>query len=417
MSFHKICVIGLGYIGLPTAAVIASRQRQVVGVDIDENAVETINRGEIHIVEPDLDMLVHATVKEGYLRATTCPETADVYLIAVPTPLTEENQPDLSFIDKAAHNLAAVLKRGDLVILESTSPVGTTERLAMMLAEQRSDLSFPQVAGSNADVNIAHCPERVMPGKVIHELVHNDRIVGGMSPRCAERACSLYELFVSGKCITTDVRSAEMCKLAENSFRDVNIAFANELSAICDKLGVPVWELIRLANLHPRVNILNPGPGVGGHCIAIDPWFVVSQARKEARLIRQARNVNDTQPSRVISKVLERVAGQFSNQNNVTVGLLGLTYKANTDDLRNSPALAIANILACERGVTVMAAEPHLRRRPEALSGNVEIVSFEDTCQADIVVALVPHRQFHNKTHELQSRDHVIDICGLMNTL
>ncbi|MFY0992605.1 UDP-N-acetyl-D-mannosamine dehydrogenase [Halomonas sp. C05BenzN] len=416
MSFRKICVIGLGYIGLPTAAVIASRQRQVVGVDIDKNAVETINRGEIHIVEPDLDMLVHAAVKEGYLRATTRSETADVYLIAVPTPLTEENQPDLSFIDKAAHNLAAVLKKGDLVILESTSPVGTTERLARMLAEQRPDLSFPQVAGSNADVNVAHCPERVMPGKVIHELVHNDRIVGGMSSRCAERARSLYEFFVSGKCITTDVRSAEMCKLAENSFRDVNIAFANELSAICDKLGVPVWELIRLANLHPRVNILNPGPGVGGHCIAIDPWFVISQVPDEARLIRQARNVNDTQPSRVISKIMERVSNQFNNEHNVTVGLLGLTYKANTDDLRNSPALAIANTLAHERGVTIMAAEPHLRRRPEALNDNVEIVSFEEACQADIVVALVPHRQFHSKIHDLTIHD-VIDLCGLLNTL
>ncbi|WP_227370530.1 UDP-N-acetyl-D-mannosamine dehydrogenase [Halomonas sp. M20] len=416
MSFNKICVIGLGYIGLPTAAVIAARQRQVVGVDIDEDAVNTINRGEIHIVEPDLDMLVHATVKEGYLRATTLAETADAYLIAVPTPLTEENHPDLSFIDEAVRNLAPVLKQGDLVILESTSPVGTTERLAGMLAEQRPDLSFPPVAGSNADVNVAHCPERVMPGQVIHELVHNDRIVGGVSPRCAERARSFYELFVSGKCITTDVRSAEMCKLAENSFRDVNIAFANELSAICEKLGVPVWELISLANLHPRVNILNPGAGVGGHCIAIDPWFVVSQAREEARLIRQARSVNDTRPSKIISKILERVSNQFNNQLNTTVGLLGLSYKANTDDLRHSPALAIANALAHERGVAIIAAEPHLRRRPDVLDGNVEIVSLENACQADIVVVLVPHKQFHSTILELQSRDHVIDVCGLLNT-
>ncbi|MDO0946701.1 UDP-N-acetyl-D-mannosamine dehydrogenase [Chromohalobacter israelensis] len=417
MNFHKICVIGLGYIGLPTAAVIAARQRQVIGVDIDEKAVETINRGEIHIVEPDLDMLVHAAVKEGYLKATTHAETADVYLIAVPTPLTEENQPDLSFVDKAVHNLAPVLKRGDLVILESTSPVGTTERLAGMLAEKRPDLSFPLDAGSDADVNIAHCPERVMPGQVIHELVHNDRIVGGVSPRCAERARSFYELFVSGKCITADVRSAEMCKLAENSFRDVNIAFANELSTICEKLGVPVWELINLANLHPRVNILNPGPGVGGHCIAIDPWFVVSQANDEANLIRQARHVNDTQPSRVIAKVMEGVSRHSSHHSNVTIGLLGLAYKANTDDLRNSPAFAIANALAHERRVTIMAVEPHLRHRPESLDRHVELVSLEDACQADIVVALVPHRQFHSKIHELQRRDHVIDVCGLLNTL
>ncbi|WP_165855398.1 UDP-N-acetyl-D-mannosamine dehydrogenase [Marinobacter sp. JSM 1782161] len=415
MSFHKICVIGLGYIGLPTAAVIASRQKHVVGVDIDQHAVDTINKGEIHIVEPDLDMLVHASVKEGYLQATIEPEPADAFLIAVPTPLVSGNQPDLSYIDKAAERLAPVLKVGDLVILESTSPVGTTERMAEMLAEARSDLSFPQTAGDSADINIAHCPERVMPGQVIHELVHNDRIIGGLSSRCADRAKSLYELFVSGKCITTDVRSAEMCKLAENSFRDVNIAFANELSVICDKLGVSVWELIRLANLHPRVNILNPGPGVGGHCIAIDPWFVVSQATSEARLIRQARDVNDDQPGKVIAKIKEQLSALQPDKENVSVGLFGLTYKANTDDMRNSPAAQIANILAENSDLTLLAVEPNLARRPAELKVSVELVGAESALQADVVVVLVPHKQFESLLASFRDHARVMDFCGLLN--
>jgi UDP-N-acetyl-D-mannosaminuronic acid dehydrogenase len=286
MPFNTISVIGLGYIGLPTAAMFASRKIKVIGVDVNQHAVDTINRGEIHIVEPELDSLVHAAVAEGYLKASTTPEAADAFLIAVPTPFkssvnkgsdSEIPVPDLSYIKSAAEAIATVLKKGDLVILESTSPVGATEQMAEWLAEARSDLSFPQHAGEKADVNVAHCPERVLPGHVVRELVANDRVIGGMTAKCSERAIELYKTFVEGECLTTNARTAEMAKLTENSCRDVQIAFANELSIICDKLDIDVWELISLANRHPRINILQPGPGVGGHCIAVDPWFIVSK--------------------------------------------------------------------------------------------------------------------------------------------
>ncbi|MDE1012647.1 MAG: UDP-N-acetyl-D-mannosamine dehydrogenase, partial [Paraburkholderia fungorum] len=274
MEFEIISVVGLGYIGLPTAAAFAARRKQVIGVDVNQHAVDTINKGAIHIVEPELDMLVHAAVTQGYLRATTVPEPADAFLIAVPTPFADGFRPDLSYIEAASRAVAPVLKKGDLVVLESTSPVGATEQMAAWMAEVRPDLSFPQQAGEDSDIRIAHCPERVLPGHVIRELVENDRVIGGMTPRCSELARELYQSFVRGECILTDARTAEMCKLTENSFRDVNIAFANELSVICDELDINVWQLIRLANRHPRVSILQPGPGVGGHCIAVDPWFI-----------------------------------------------------------------------------------------------------------------------------------------------
>lgn len=288
MEFETISVVGLGYIGLPTAAAFAVRRKRVIGVDVNQHAVDTINKGAIHIVEPELDMLVHAAVTQGYLRATTVPEPADAFLIAVPTPFADGFRPDLSYIEAASRAVAPVLKKGDLVVLESTSPVGATEQMAAWMAELRPDLSFPQQSGENSDIRIAHCPERVLPGHVIRELVENDRVIGGMTPRCSELARELYQSFVRGECILTDARTAEMCKLTENSFRDVNIAFANELSIICDKLDINVWELIRLANRHPRVSILQPGPGVGGHCIAVDPWFIVDSAPEQARLIRTA---------------------------------------------------------------------------------------------------------------------------------
>jgi UDP-N-acetyl-D-mannosaminuronic acid dehydrogenase len=278
MDFSTISVIGLGYIGLPTAAVFAARKLKVIGVDVNQKAVDTINGGQIHIVEPDLDIVVHAAVTEGYLRASTRPEPADAFLIAVPTPFKDGHAPDLSYIESASKSIAPVLKKGDLVILESTSPVGATEKMASWLADARPDLTFPQTHGEASDIRVAHCPERVLPGHVLRELVQNDRVIGGMTPKCSEAATRLYKLFVEGECIITNARTAEMCKLTENSFRDVNIAFANELSMICDKFDVDVWELIKLANRHPRVNILQPGPGVGGHCIAVDPWFIVSQA-------------------------------------------------------------------------------------------------------------------------------------------
>ena len=289
MQTKTVSIIGLGYIGLPTAAVFASRKVKVIGVDVNQQAVDTINRGQIHIVEPDLDMVVQAAVNQGYLRATTQPEPADAFLIAVPTPFKADHngghEPDLRFIEAASQSIAPVLKPGDLVILESTSPVGATEQMAGWLAAARPDLSFPQTHGAASDIRIAYCPERVLPGHVLRELLQNDRVIGGMTPKCSEAAASLYKIFVEGECVITTARTAEMCKLTENSFRDVNIAFANELSIICDKQGINVWELIRLANRHPRVNILQPGPGVGGHCIAVDPWFIVSQSPDEARLI------------------------------------------------------------------------------------------------------------------------------------
>ena len=307
MSFNTISVIGLGYIGLPTAAMFASRKKKVIGVDVNQHAVDTINRGEIHIVEPDLDMIVHAAVSEGYLKATLTPEPADAFLIAVPTPFKNNDstipEPDLSYIKKASEAIAPVLKKGDLVILESTSPVGATEQMAEWLAAARSDLSFPQDGGENADVNVAHCPERVLPGHVVCELVENDRVIGGMTAQCSARAVELYKTFVQGECVITNARTAEMAKLTENSCRDVQIAFANELSIICDKLNIDVWELISLANRHPRINILQPGPGVGGHCIAVDPWFIVSKTPIEAQIIHTARKVNDAKPQWVINKV------------------------------------------------------------------------------------------------------------------
>ena len=307
MSFETISVIGLGYIGLPTAAMFASRKKKVIGVDVNQHAIDTINRGEIHIVEPDLDMIVHAAVNEGYLKATLTPEPADAFLIAVPTPFKDSDseipEPDLKYIKSAANAIAPVLKKGDLVILESTSPVGATEQMAAWLADIRGDLSFPQDAGDEADVNVAHCPERVLPGHVVRELVENDRVIGGMSSKCSERAVELYKTFVIGECVVTNARTAEMAKLTENSCRDVQIAFANELSIICDKLDINVWELISLANRHPRINILQPGPGVGGHCIAVDPWFLVDLDPKKANLIYKARQVNLDKEKWVINKI------------------------------------------------------------------------------------------------------------------
>ncbi|CBJ40672.1 NDP-N-acetyl-D-galactosaminuronic acid dehydrogenase (plasmid) [Ralstonia solanacearum CMR15] len=409
IDFRTISVVGLGYIGLPTATVLASRQREVIGVDINQHAVDTINQGRIHIVEPDLDMLVRAAVSQGYLRATTEPEPADAFLIAVPTPFLDDKQPDLSYIEAAAKAIAPVLKRGDLVVLESTSPVGATEQLADWLSAQRPDLSFPHQQGEESDIRVAHCPERVLPGHVLRELVENDRIIGGMTPKCSEAAQRLYELFVRGRCIVTDARTAEMCKLTENAFRDVNIAFANELSMICDEIGVNVWELISVANRHPRVNILQPGPGVGGHCIAVDPWFIVDAAPESARLIRTAREVNDAKPHYVLDRV-KQAARRFKEP---VIACFGLSFKANIDDLRESPAIEIVQTMAQQQLGTVLVVEPHIKVLPAALQG-VELLSAEAALsRADIVVLLVDHQQFRKlDTDRLQSRV-VIDTRGM----
>ena len=413
-KFETISVIGLGYIGLPTAAVFAARQKKVIGVDVNQSAVDTINRGKIHIVEPELDIVVRATVTEGYLRATTKPEPADAFLVAVPTPFKGDHEPDLGFIEAAAETIAPVLKKGDLVVLESTSPVGATEKLSAWLAERRSDLSFPQTAGEQSDIRVAHCPERVLPGQVMRELVQNDRVIGGMTPACSKLATRLYKTFVQGECIETDSRTAEMCKLTENAFRDVNIAFANELSVICDESGINVWELIKLANRHPRVNILNPGPGVGGHCIAVDPWFIVSQNRETARLITTARNVNDDKPRWVLSRVNEAVAElQKAGKAKPVVACLGLAFKADIDDLRESPAVAITSQLAENSAIELLAVEPNISSLPEALATQgVTLVAMEAAFeQADILLVLTDHSEF--KKASLPDSAKIIDTRGI----
>ena len=424
MLYRTISVIGLGYIGLPTAAVIASRRRRVIGVDINQQAVDMIKRGEVHIVEPDLDILVRGTVKEGFLTATTTPEPADAFLIAVPTPFKAENGhshvPDIRCIKAAAEAVAPVLQKGNLVVLESTSPVGATEQMAAWLAEARPDLTFPQTHGEDSDIRIAHCPERVLPGYVIRELVQNDRVIGGMTTACSRAAIALYKIFVEGECVTTDARTAEMAKLTENSFRDVNIAFANELSVICDKQGINVWELIRLANRHPRVNILQPGPGVGGHCIAVDPWFIVSQNPEEARLIRTAREVNDSKPRWVLDKIKETV-GRFlmdhpdKTATDVTIACFGLAFKANIDDLRESPALEIARQLAAEHPGTVIAVEPNIPVIPLDLQGKVKLVSEKRGLErGDVIVLLVDHEEFKSLPDVCWVGKELVDTKGIL---
>ncbi len=416
-EFTYVSIIGLGYIGLPTAAVLASRGVNVIGVDVNSEIVATINEGRIHIVEPELDVLVHGAVHAGKLRAYTKPQKAQAFLIAVPTPITSDHKPDMTYVEKATRSIAPVLEKGNLVVLESTSPVGSTEMMARWLSEERPDLTFPQQAGEAADVNIAYCPERVLPGAVVHELVRNDRVIGGMTSRCAGRARDLYRVFVQGDCLISDAKTAEMTKLTENAFRDVNIAFANELSLICDKIGIDVWDLISLANRHPRVNILRPGPGVGGHCIAIDPWFIVASAPEQARLIRQSREVNDHKPEWVIGKVHEAIASLKRTKGSVSVACLGVAFKANIDDLRESPSLDIAKSLAEDRGTQILVVEPYIKQLPDVLNSraNVKLLALPEALdKADIVVLLVDHDDFRGiDAHALKGKV-VIDTRGMI---
>lgn len=396
-QFKHICVIGLGYIGLPTAATFAAHGIKVTGVDVNQHAVDMINQGKVHIVEPDLDALVKVVVAKGMLSARTKPVEADAYIVAVPTPFKDDYQPDLKYIEAASKALAPYLKPGNLVILESTSPVGATEQMAAWLADARPDLTFPEQAGEAADILVAHCPERVLPGKVLQELISNDRIIGGMTQLSSTAASNLYKTFVQGGCIETNARTAEMCKLTENSFRDVNIAFANELSVICDKLDINVWELIALANRHPRVNILQPGPGVGGHCIAVDPWFIVAKTPEQARLIRTAREVNDAKPEWVIEQVKIKIveflqAHPEKTIKEVTVACYGLAFKPDIDDLRESPALEITKKLA-EQGLNILAIEPNISELPDNLQ-KISLVSLDQADKADVSVLLVAHKQF-----------------------
>lgn len=414
-----ISVIGLGYIGLPAAAMFASRKVKVIGVDVNAHAVETINKGQIHIVEPELDMIVHAAVSEGYLRATNKPESADAFIIAVPTPFKDNYEPDLSYVLAVAESIAPVLKRGDVVILESTSPVGTTEKMVQVLADARPDLKFPTGPDDDEiDVCIAYCPERVLPGHVVRELVQNDRIIGGLTKKCSQMAIDVYRIFVEGELLVTDARTAEMSKLTENSFRDVNIAFANELSLICDKLNINVWELIKLANHHPRVNILQPGCGVGGHCIAVDPWFIVSKTPEEAKIVRLAREINDHKPEWVQRKVTEAVENSIADgldNSNLRIACLGLAFKPDIDDLRESPALEITRALAVKYPGQVMAVEPNIHSLPSKLKDlDVKLTSLDEAQKtADILVILVDHKQFKVAQPVLRAQQKIVDTKGI----
>jgi UDP-N-acetyl-D-mannosaminuronic acid dehydrogenase len=399
MNFSSLSVIGLGYIGLPTAAVFASRKIKVLGVDINQIAVDTINMGKIHIIEPDLDTAVHNAVAGGYLKASTLPEQSDAFIIAVPTPFKGNNhEPDLGYIEAASKSIAPFLRKGNLVILESTSPVGATEQLSAWLAELRTDLSFPQQIGEDSDIRIAYCPERVLPGHVMRELIENDRVIGGMTSRCSEYAVALYKLFVKGECITTNARTAEMTKLTENSFRDVNIAFANELSIICDKLEINVWELINLANRHPRVNILKPGPGVGGHCIAVDPWFIVHKTPDDAKLIRTARETNDSKPKWVIAKINEAINEVIKKDSSIqkkdiVIACYGLAFKPDIDDLRESPSREIVKQLKMQFDCKLLVIEPNVDYLPEDLK-EVQLVNLEEARDSDVHLLLVDHKEF-----------------------
>ena len=412
-----VCVVGLGYIGLPTAAIVARSGCKVLGVDISESVVETINRGEIHIEEVDLDGLVQGVVARGLLSASTTMAPADVFIIAVPTPFGKDHAPDISYVLAAARAVAPVLKPGDCVILESTSPVGTTEAMRDMIAEMRPDLKCPQSPGQmgmtndTPDISISYCPERVLPGRILEELTNNDRSIGGITPRCARKALAFYKRFVRGACITTDARSAEMTKLVENAYRDVNIAFANELSIVADTMGLDVWEVIRLANRHPRVNILSPGPGVGGHCIAVDPWFIVHGAPDDTPLIRTARGVNDGK----IRHVIARAEALIEANPGATVACLGLAFKAKIDDFRESPARLVAATLARKFGARINVVEPYAAELPKEFNGTaatlIDLDTALETC--DILIVLVDHDIFRVVPLAERARKLVYDTRGI----
>jgi len=405
MKTKKVSVIGLGYIGLPTAALLASNDYSVVGMDVSEHAVMTINQGKIHIVEPDLDAFVHSAVAAGRLQAFTKPQPGDVYMICVPTPFHEGGatpQPNIDYVLAATRSIAPFVKAGDLVILESTSPVGTTEQMQAVLRDASVDVDA---------VHMAYCPERVLPGKIMTELVENDRIVGGLTPTATQAVAEFYRSFVRGAVLETDAKTAEMCKLTENSFRDVNIAFANELSLICDKEGINVWDLIQLTNRHPRVNILQPGTGVGGHCIAVDPWFIVTRDEANARLIRTAREVNNHKTEWVIDKIKLAAADANARKGKKPkIACLGLAFKPDIDDMRESPALEVAEALL-GRGYEVVAVEPNIESHAHLLLLDLT----EAVAQADVIAVLVKHREFMQPANQQHLRElGALDFCGAL---
>ena len=392
----RICVVGLGYIGLPTAALLANKGYDVHGVDVIQSTVDTINRGEIHIVEPELDTFVQAAVKSEKLKANTKPIEADVFIIAVPTPFHEGFVPNIDYVVSATKAIASYLKDGNIVILESTSPVGTTDKVEEVLKEEGVDTS---------KLYIAHCPERVLPGQIMRELVENDRIVGGTTPEATEKTVEFYKTFVDGEVLSTDAKTAEMAKLTENSFRDTNIAFANELSILCDKFGIDVWELISLTNRHPRVNVLNPGAGVGGHCIAVDPWFIVHAGGEDAKIIRTAREINTYKTEWTIEKIKnEALKFEVKSGRKAKVACMGLAFKPNIDDLRESPALYITRQLVSE-GLDILAVEPNIDQFSE-----FDIVDYRKAIdEADIVTFLVGHKEFQGLDIETN-----LDFCGVL---
>ena len=409
-EFQKVVVIGLGYIGLPTAALIASRGMQVVGVDTNPDIVKTVASGAIHIAEPDLDGLVQKVVSNGSLIVTMEPEKADVFMIAVPTPIDSANRPDLSCVMAAVERIADLLAPGNLIILESTSPVGTTERIAKKIMERRPDLSVGPPNGG-ASISVTYCPERVLPGRILSELVNNDRCIGGITTMCARRAQRFYKMFVRGACVATTARAAEFVKLTENAYRDTNIAFANELSIICDHYEINVWEVIDLANRHPRVNVLRPGPGVGGHCIAVDPWFIIDAVPDLARVMKTSREVNN----RKTALIVERAIALIDDHPYANVACCGLAFKANVDDLRESPALEIALHLAEKYGSRIKIVEPNIRQLPSELERHgAEMMSIDQALHAcEIAILLVDHDEF--KMTPLAERRHldVIDTRGI----
>ena len=401
---ETVCVVGLGYIGLPTAALLACEGYNVVGVDIDHHAVDTINSGEIHIFEPELDHYVKKAIESGALKAYLKPQEADIYIICVPTPFYQNRKlptPNLEFVLEATESIAHLVKDGDIVILESTSPVGTTDKVRDILTDKAVD---------TGKVSIAYCPERVLPGRIITELVSNDRIVGGVDEEATRKVTRFYETFVEGNVVPCNARTAEMCKLAENSFRDVNIAFANEISILCDNYDIDPWELIRLANYHPRVNILQPGTGVGGHCIAVDPWFIVSSAPESARVIKEARLVNDSKPDWVASKILEQVKDLLDKGvREPVVACLGLAFKPDIDDLRESPAIRVVERLV-DSGVNTIVVEPNISDHEI-----FDLQSFNEAIKADIVVVLVNHAEFSRPANkEKLIKVKAMDFCGAL---
>ena len=412
-----VSVIGLGYIGLPTAAVLASKNTKVVGVDINNEIVNKINNGEPHIIEPDLKHLVKEAIDNKKLRATTDYEKADIFIISVPTPFIENHKPDTSFVRAAVEGIAPLIQKGNLIIIESTCPVGTTEEMIILIRSLRPDLLFPDEEGKKNDISIAYCPERVLPGNIVQEIVGNDRIIGGATPRCAKKANELYKIFVKGSCFLTDSKTAELCKLAENSFRDINIAFANELSIISDKAGINIWELINLANKHPRVNILQPGPGVGGHCIAVDPWFIVDSFPDESKLIKTSRDVNNAKTSFVIKKIKQAINNSSKSINKLSIACLGLSFKPDIDDLRESPAMTIVNSIKDMGFKKMYVVEPHIDKIPDELESNELFLTDIDTAieGSELIIILVKHKSFISLEIELFSNKTIIDTVGLID--